>query len=79
LKSQTTLDCSSTSALGIACALARNLAMTKIIKTTTTLLKTFELEAVERETPLRLLSYGVGEMEGPLLCKAKLRDANVGA
>jgi hypothetical protein len=43
--------------------------LTNIKKTTTTLLKTFEFEGVEPDASLRFLSYGVGEMEGPLLCK----------
>lgn len=53
--------------------IGKNLAMTNILKTMTTLLKTFEFEAVGPDAPLRFLSCGI-DMEGPLPCKARLRD-----
>ncbi|KAF9888040.1 hypothetical protein FE257_009304 [Aspergillus nanangensis] len=55
--------------------IGRNLGMTNILKTATTLLSWFELEPVEREKMVRLKSSGIGEMEGAFLCRVSLRDA----
>lgn len=52
--------------------IGKNLAMTNILKTTSTLLAPFEFEALSNQ-PARLLSSGIGELEGDFLCRAKMR------
>jgi len=54
--------------------IGKNLAMTNILKTTTTLLSLFEFEPVEKGMRgVRLVSAGIGEMEGSFWCRVKLR------
>ncbi|TVY16709.1 Pisatin demethylase [Lachnellula arida] len=52
--------------------IGKNLAMTNILKTTSTLLAMFEFETLSNQ-PARLLSSGIGELEGGFLCRVKMR------
>jgi cytochrome P450 len=58
--------------IGHRMCIGKNLAMTNILKTTTTLLALFEFEAISNQ-PTRLLSSGIGEMEGDFLCRVRIR------
>lgn len=54
--------------------IGRNLAMTNILKTVTTLLSQFEFEPVDlgekdHKHGVRVQSSGIGEMRGPFLCR----------
>lgn len=61
--------------IGHRMCIGRNLGMTNVLKTATTLLSWFELEPVAKEEKtVRLKSSGIGEMEGAFLCKVSLRD-----
>ena len=46
--------------------------MTNILKTATTVLALFDIEVISNQ-PARLLSSGIGEMEGDFLCRVKVR------
>jgi benzoate 4-monooxygenase len=52
--------------------IGKNLAMTNILKTATTVLALFDIEVISNQ-PARLLSSGIGEIEGDFLCRVKVR------
>lgn len=60
--------------------IGRNLAMTNILKTITTVLTRFDLTLVEetKEQPVRFGSYGIGELQGTLMCTARSRAVSAG-
>jgi cytochrome P450 len=62
--------------LGHRMCLGRNLAMTNILKTITTLLTRFELtlDGEAKLQPLRFGSSGVGQLQGTLMCTARCRS-----
>ena len=51
----------------------RNLAMTKYLKTATTLLSLFKFEPIEHRSTVRLVSAGTREMEREFLSRVKIR------
>ncbi|KAH6699707.1 putative cytochrome P450 [Leptodontidium sp. 2 PMI_412] len=53
--------------------IGRNLAMTNILKTTTTILSMFEIEPLTKDPEVRLRSAGIGEMEGQFRCRIKTK------
>ncbi|KAH7378988.1 putative cytochrome P450 [Cadophora sp. MPI-SDFR-AT-0126] len=53
--------------------IGRNLAMTNILKTTTTILSMFEIEPLSKDPEVRLRSAGIGEMEGKFWCRIKTK------
>ncbi|KAL1860965.1 hypothetical protein Plec18167_003752 [Paecilomyces lecythidis] len=60
--------------IGHRMCIGRNLAMTNILKTVTTLLSQFEFEPVDlgekdHKHEVRVQSSGIGEMRGPFLCR----------
>ncbi|KAL4895982.1 cytochrome P450 [Aspergillus ambiguus] len=59
--------------IGHRMCIGRNMGMTNVLKTVTTLLGVFELEPVSTEKKVRLKSSGIGEMEGTFLCRVSLR------
>jgi cytochrome P450 len=62
--------------LGHRMCLGRNIAMTNILKTITTLLTRFELmlDVDAKLQPLRFGSSGVGQLQGTLMCTARCRS-----
>ncbi|KJX97047.1 cytochrome p450 monooxygenase like protein [Zymoseptoria brevis] len=62
--------------LGHRMCIGRNLAMTNILKTISTLLTRFEITMMEdaRKEPVRFGSYGIGELQGTLTCTARSRN-----
>jgi hypothetical protein len=55
--------------------IGKNLAMTNILKTVTTLLSLFEFEPLDHKTFARLASSGIGEIKGDFLCRIKARES----
>lgn len=53
--------------------IGRNLAMTNIVKTITTILSMFDFEPLSKDSEVRLRSAGIGEMDGEFWCKVKMR------
>lgn len=47
--------------------------MTNITKTVTTLLNEFEFHPESKEKDVCVRSSGIGEMEGPFLCRVSMR------
>ncbi|KAJ0420507.1 cytochrome P450 [Aspergillus carlsbadensis] len=62
--------------IGHRMCIGKNLAMTNILKTLTTLLTLFEFEAVERKDGVSVRSSGIGEMEGDFLVTVRIRGAS---
>ncbi|KAH8805262.1 putative cytochrome P450 [Xylogone sp. PMI_703] len=60
--------------IGHRMCIGRNLAMTDILKTITTLAVKFDFEPEHTNKRVRLLSSGIGEMEGSFMCKVSLRN-----
>ncbi|KAL4952489.1 cytochrome P450 [Aspergillus filifer] len=56
--------------------IGRNLAMTNILKSVTTLLSLFDFKPVERKKSVAVRSPGIGEMEGEFLVRVRLREPN---
>lgn len=61
--------------IGHRMCIGKNLAMTNILKTLTTLLTLFEFEAVERKDWVSVRSSGIGEMEGDFPVRVRVRRA----
>jgi len=55
--------------------IGKNLAMTNILKTVTTLFSLFEFEPLDHDTSVRLESAGVGEIRGEFLCRVQARKS----
>lgn len=53
--------------------IGRNLAMTNILKTLTTLLVQFDFKPEETKQRVCVRSPGIGEMEGEFLCSVSLK------
>lgn len=53
--------------------IGRNLAMTNILKTVTSLLAEFDLEPVTKRQAVRVSSPGIGEMVGSFRCRVSVR------
>ena len=53
--------------------LGRNIAMTNILKVLTTMLRRYELAAVDPIQKIRTVSVGISEKEGPLRCRVRMR------
>ncbi|KIW99464.1 uncharacterized protein Z518_11203 [Rhinocladiella mackenziei CBS 650.93] len=53
--------------------IGRNMAMTNILKTLTTVLKNYTLEMEDPKQKISTLSVGISEKEGPLKCRVKRR------
>ncbi|KAJ5639183.1 uncharacterized protein N7484_007045 [Penicillium longicatenatum] len=60
--------------IGHRMCIGRNLAMTNILKTITTLLVRFEFEPVDVKRRVRVRSPGIGEMEGEFLCRISVKE-----
>ncbi|KAL4908465.1 hypothetical protein BDW74DRAFT_175146 [Aspergillus multicolor] len=54
--------------------IGRNLAMTNILKSVTTLLAMFEFEPVEKRKSVSVISPGIGEMEGGFEVRVRMRS-----
>ncbi|KAJ5468640.1 Cytochrome P450E-classgroup I [Penicillium sp. IBT 31633x] len=54
--------------IGHRMCIGRNLAMTNILKTVTTLIRQFEFHPISRQEQVRVRSSGIGEMEGSFEC-----------
>ncbi|KAL4878787.1 cytochrome P450 [Aspergillus karnatakaensis] len=54
--------------------IGRNLAMTNILKSVTTLVALFEFEPLEKRTVVRVESQGIGEMRGAFPVRVSLRN-----
>lgn len=54
--------------------IGKNLAMTNILKTVTTLLTKFDFEPLSRSQTVQFRSSGIGEMEGPFLCRVNFKE-----
>lgn len=52
----------------------RNLTMTNIHMTVTTLLREFDIKPVTKRQIVRVRSPGTGEMDGEFLCKVSVRE-----
>lgn len=59
--------------IGHRMCIGRNLAMTNILKTVTTLLVRFEFEPVGKQRRVSVRSSGIGEMEGEFLCRVSVK------
>ncbi|KAL4790966.1 cytochrome P450 [Aspergillus venezuelensis] len=55
--------------------IGRNLAMTNILKSVTTLLSLFDFEPVDRRKSVAVRSPGIGEIEGGFIVRVRLRGA----
>lgn len=53
--------------------IGRNLGMTNILKTLTTLLSQFDFQPVQKQSRVWVRSSGIGEMKGEFLCRASLK------
>ncbi|KAL3444783.1 cytochrome P450 [Aspergillus insuetus] len=62
--------------IGHRMCIGKNLAMTNILKTLTTLLTLFEFEAVERKGGVSVRSSGIGEMEGDFPVRVRVKRAS---
>lgn len=51
--------------------IGRNIAMANMLKVVTVVLRNYELEAVDKDEPLKIVTVGIGEKEGPLWCRVK--------
>lgn len=51
--------------------IGRNIAMTNMLKVVSVVLRNYELEAVDKDEPLKITTVGLGEKEGPLWCRIK--------
>jgi hypothetical protein len=50
------------------------MAMTNILKVTTTLLKYYEIEMMDSKQRITTISVGISEKEGPLMCQVRKRN-----
>lgn len=60
--------------IGSRMCIGRNLAMTNILKTTTTLLNRFNFYPARSEKDVRVRSSGIGEMEGMFQCRVSVKS-----
>jgi cytochrome P450 len=60
--------------MGHRACIGRNIAMMNILKVTTTLLRNYKFEAVDKDETLELLHQGVAEKKGPLMCRVEKRN-----
>lgn len=61
--------------MGHRMCIGKTIAMTNILKVTSTLLRRYTLQAVDTEQKRpRLYSVGVTEMDGPMLCRVQKRE-----
>ncbi|KAK0755827.1 hypothetical protein N5P37_011608 [Trichoderma harzianum] len=51
--------------------IGRNIAMANMLKVVSVVLRNYELEAVDKDEPLKVVTVGIGEKEGPLWCRIK--------
>ncbi|PLB42242.1 cytochrome P450 [Aspergillus candidus] len=63
--------------IGHRMCIGKNLAMTNILKTVTTLLSLFEIEAVVGKEGVAVRSSGIGEMEGDFPVRVRIRRASL--
>ncbi|KAJ6114460.1 hypothetical protein N7486_000238 [Penicillium sp. IBT 16267x] len=59
--------------IGHRMCIGRNLAMTNILKTITTLLVQFDFEPVDKERRVSVQSSGIEEMQGQFLCRVSIK------
>ncbi|KGO39078.1 Cytochrome P450, E-class, group I [Penicillium expansum] len=59
--------------IGHRMCIGRNLAMTNILKTVTTLISQFEFHPISQDDHVRVRSSGIGEMEGSFQCKVSVK------
>ncbi|KAH8807787.1 cytochrome P450 [Xylogone sp. PMI_703] len=59
--------------MGHRMCIGRNIATINVLKALTALIRCYEFEAVDMEEELKVVTVGIGEKEGPLLCRVKAR------
>lgn len=53
--------------------IGRNIATINIVKIITTLLRSYNFDVMEKKDRLDIMTVGIGELEGPLMCRVSRR------